>query len=318
MHKTIARLAMAGTMAMLVAPAFGHEVGAWAGASAAPAERSEVAVAEFEGKAYVIGDYNGATDLLIYDMASDHWSVGAPFPYPVHHTAAAVYKGIVYVFGGYINGWEASSNVWAYIPEKDIWEPRASIPTPRGRCCCCGHRWQDPCDQRQFHRAAAIPRRTKSTIRSTTAGPPLPPCPPRAITSRWWRSMVSSWSWAAASMAIPAAISTSTRSTTRPPTAGAKARPSPRPAAALPPPRSMAKSMSWAGRAIQKCSTRSRPMASNPTAGTPTRPSPRPPRLRRRGVRQQDLHHDRQPRCRRREVGSGRGLYAGGIAFNPR
>ncbi len=71
-------------LGLLVAgrPAVAHEVGAWAGANSAPAERSEVAVAALDGKAYVIGDYNGATELLIYDLAKDRWSKGAPFPYP--------------------------------------------------------------------------------------------------------------------------------------------------------------------------------------------------------------------------------------------
>ncbi|GAA0262940.1 hypothetical protein LNAOJCKE_5166 [Methylorubrum aminovorans] len=63
-------------------PTTAHEVGAWAGASSAPAERSEVAVAALDGKAYVIGDYNGATELLIYDLAADKWSKGAPSPTP--------------------------------------------------------------------------------------------------------------------------------------------------------------------------------------------------------------------------------------------
>ncbi|MGX5775995.1 Kelch repeat-containing protein [Methylorubrum zatmanii] len=112
-------------------PALAHEVGAWAGASSAPAERSEVAVAALDGKAYVIGDYNGATELLIYDLATDTWSKGAPFPYPVHHTMAAEQGGRIYVFGGYVNGWEATDRVWAYDAAKDTWQPRTPMPTAR-------------------------------------------------------------------------------------------------------------------------------------------------------------------------------------------
>ena len=125
-----ARLALLGLLAA-AQPATAHEVGAWAGASSAPAERSEVAVAALDGKAYVIGDYNGATELLIYDLAADRWSKGAPFPYPVHHTMAAEAGGRIYVFGGYVNGWEATDRVWAYDPGRNAWEPRAKMPTPR-------------------------------------------------------------------------------------------------------------------------------------------------------------------------------------------
>jgi hypothetical protein len=112
-------------------PVTAHEVGAWAGASSAPAERSEVAVAALDGKAYVIGDYNGATELLIYDLATDTWSKGAAFPYPVHHTMAAERDGRIFVFGGYVNGWEASEKAWSYDPGKNVWERRADLPTPR-------------------------------------------------------------------------------------------------------------------------------------------------------------------------------------------
>jgi len=130
----LARLVLLGSLlaaAPATLPAAAHEVGAWAGANSAPAERSEVAVAALDGKAYVIGDYNGATELLIYDLAADRWSKGAPFPYPVHHTMAAEQGGRIYVFGGYVNGWEATDKVWAYDPKANVWEARAPMPTPR-------------------------------------------------------------------------------------------------------------------------------------------------------------------------------------------
>ncbi|HEX8374253.1 MAG TPA: hypothetical protein VF606_03640, partial [Geminicoccaceae bacterium] len=111
------RITLALTLIALAGGAVrAHEVGAWAGASSAPAERSEVAVAAIDGKAYVVGDFNGATELLIYDLARDTWSRGAPFPYPVHHTMAVGHGGRIYVFGGYVNGWDATAKAWAYDP----------------------------------------------------------------------------------------------------------------------------------------------------------------------------------------------------------
>ncbi|WP_235935611.1 Kelch repeat-containing protein [Devosia aurantiaca] len=115
----------------LTLPALAHEVGAWAGLSDAPAERSEVAVASMDGKAYVVGDFNGETDLMIFDMATESWAIAAPFPYPVHHAAAAAQGGLIYVFGGYVNGWDVTGEVWAYDPQSNTWTPRAPMPTPR-------------------------------------------------------------------------------------------------------------------------------------------------------------------------------------------
>ncbi len=113
-------------------PTLAHEVGAWAGASSAPAERSEVAVAALDGKAYVIGDYNGATELLIYDLAADTWSKGAAFPYPVHHTMAAERGGRIYVFGGYVNGWDASEKVLGLrAAHQCLGTPRETADRPR-------------------------------------------------------------------------------------------------------------------------------------------------------------------------------------------
>jgi hypothetical protein len=112
-------------------PATAQELGTWARATDAPAERSEVSVAEAGGKAYLIGDYNGATELLVYDLARDTWSQGTRLPDPVHHAAAAAHNGKIYVFGGYRTGWQATDAAWAYDPASGRWERRAPLPTPR-------------------------------------------------------------------------------------------------------------------------------------------------------------------------------------------
>src|ERR1700712_32556 len=130
MRRTAA-LAVILSLIALSGPARAHEVGAWAGGKAAPAERSEVAVAEIDGRAYVIGDYNGATEILIYDLAKDSWRKGAAFPYPVHHAMALGMSGKIYVFGGYMNGWNAVANVFAYDPKTDSWTPRTAMPAPQ-------------------------------------------------------------------------------------------------------------------------------------------------------------------------------------------
>ena len=45
-----------------------------------PSERSEVAVAAMEGRIYVVGGFDGQTELEIYDPTADRWTRGAPFP----------------------------------------------------------------------------------------------------------------------------------------------------------------------------------------------------------------------------------------------
>ena len=53
-----------------------------------PSARTEVAVAEVDGKIYVVGGFGGERELEIYDPAADRWSRGASFPREVHHAAA--------------------------------------------------------------------------------------------------------------------------------------------------------------------------------------------------------------------------------------
>ena len=97
-----------------------------------PSERSEVAVAAVEGRIYVVGGFDGQTELEVYDPTADRWTRGAPFPRPLHHAAAAGLDGKLLVIGGYIDGWTASDTVYEYDPATDRWQTRASMPTPRG------------------------------------------------------------------------------------------------------------------------------------------------------------------------------------------
>ncbi|RUT31062.1 kelch repeat-containing protein [Arsenicitalea aurantiaca] len=128
--RLLASLATASAFAFAPPAPLAHEVG-WAAGGSAPAERSEVAVAELDGKAYVVGDYNGATEILIYDLGTETWSTGAPFPYPVHHTAAIGHAGEILVFGGYVNGWKASDRLWIYSPATNSWREADRMPTAR-------------------------------------------------------------------------------------------------------------------------------------------------------------------------------------------
>ena len=98
--------------------------GTRASARKAPDERSEVTVAALGDKAYVIGDYNAATEILIYDLAHDSWSKGTAFPHAVQHASAVGFGGLIYVFGGYVDGWTATNEVWAFNPSANTWTKR--------------------------------------------------------------------------------------------------------------------------------------------------------------------------------------------------
>jgi len=99
--------------------------------------RQEVAVAELDGRLYVIGGFRGdfsvADTVEVYDPASDAWSFAAPLPVPVHHAAAAAVNGRIYVFGGWSDLFQTPlAAAHAYDPERDEWLPREPMPAARG------------------------------------------------------------------------------------------------------------------------------------------------------------------------------------------
>ena len=105
-----------------------------------PIPRSEIAVAELDGKVYVLGGYPAGripSDVVqVYDVRTDTWSTTAPLPMPMHHTLAVSADGTLYVIGGEFGGAGHGNpsvfldTVFAYEPAKATWEPRA--PMPRG------------------------------------------------------------------------------------------------------------------------------------------------------------------------------------------
>jgi N-acetylneuraminic acid mutarotase len=106
--------------------------GRWTQGPAMPSSRTEVAVAEVDGKIYVVGGFGGERELEIYDPAAERWSRGASFPREVHHAAAVGLNGKLYVVGGYVHDWAPTNAVYEYDPADDRWRERAPMPTPRG------------------------------------------------------------------------------------------------------------------------------------------------------------------------------------------
>ena len=110
----------------------------WRTLAPMPTPRSEVAVAELDGKIYVIGGFESdgsPTDAVeVYDPVTDAWSEIAPLPEPRHHTAAIGVADIfLYVIGGFGTGFDdPRSSVYRYDITTDIWEERAPMTTARG------------------------------------------------------------------------------------------------------------------------------------------------------------------------------------------
>jgi N-acetylneuraminic acid mutarotase len=132
-QRLILALALSGLLAATAvaqAPAPGS--GRWTQGAAMPSSRTEVAVAEVDGKIYVVGGFGGERELEIYDPASNQWSRGASFPRAVHHAAAVGVNGKLYVIGGYVHEWVPTNAVYQYDPAGDRWHERSPMPTPRG------------------------------------------------------------------------------------------------------------------------------------------------------------------------------------------
>jgi hypothetical protein len=109
--------------------------GRWITRASIPTPRSEVAVAEVNGKIYVLGGFAASTQDVHeeYDPATDRWRTRAALPRPLNHAAAAGLNGKLYLIGGFDGPTgRAVAEVYEYDPASDKWRPLAPMPTPRG------------------------------------------------------------------------------------------------------------------------------------------------------------------------------------------
>lgn len=116
-------------------------VDGWSMGHAMPLARSEHAVAELDGKVWVLGGYPPGrlpSNLVqIYDPAASRWSLGPRLPQPIHHIMAAAVDGKLYVIGGEIDGASTGrppvfvAHTWVHDPAVGGWVVRAPMPTAR-------------------------------------------------------------------------------------------------------------------------------------------------------------------------------------------
>jgi N-acetylneuraminic acid mutarotase len=113
--------------------------GRWVQLAPMPSARQEVAAAAVGGRVWVIGGLAANAEPVptveTFDPALDLWEPRVPLPVALHHAAAAVVGERLFVVGGYTGGrvrWTASDAVYEFVPGREAWEARASMPTPRG------------------------------------------------------------------------------------------------------------------------------------------------------------------------------------------
>ena len=126
----------AGTNArnVVLTPADGGEWGQRAGLLAA---NSEFALAEANGKLYVMGGYPSSRQTVrtvqIYDIATDRWQLGPQLPQPNNHGMAAAVNGKIYLIGGQLTADQEGyvDTVYELDPAVGAWVEKARMPTAR-------------------------------------------------------------------------------------------------------------------------------------------------------------------------------------------
>src|SRR5687768_12499687 len=113
------------------------EPGEWGSRSGLLALNSELALAESNGKLYLLGGYPASRQTVrtvqVYDIASDRWELGPPLPQPNNHGMAASVNGKVYLIGGQTTADDPSyvSTVYELDPTTGEWIAKAPMPTAR-------------------------------------------------------------------------------------------------------------------------------------------------------------------------------------------
>jgi hypothetical protein len=115
------------------------EPGQWGLRAGLLVANSEFALAESNGRIYVMGGYPASRvtsrTVQIYDIASDRWQVGPELPQPNNHGMAASINGKVYLIGGQTTddqqGATAVDRVYELDPAKGAWVEKAPMPTAR-------------------------------------------------------------------------------------------------------------------------------------------------------------------------------------------
>jgi N-acetylneuraminic acid mutarotase len=122
---------------MISGAAFAQEPGQWAKRAELLAPNSEFAVAELDGRLYILGGYPAdrltVRTLQIYDTVNDRWAFGPDLPERNNHGMAASVNGKVYLIGGQTeaSGETYVDTVYEFDPASGAWVAKAKMPTRR-------------------------------------------------------------------------------------------------------------------------------------------------------------------------------------------
>lgn len=130
--------ALAITLGAAAAQAEEVPPGGWAERAPLLAPNSEFAVAELDGKLYVLGGYPKGRvtvrTVQVYDTAADSWAMGPDLPEPNNHGMAVGFAGKVWLIGGQTTASGQDSyvdTVYVLDPAVGQWIEKARMPTRR-------------------------------------------------------------------------------------------------------------------------------------------------------------------------------------------
>lgn len=149
--KLLVRTAPCVALLSLASHAFAQEPapGAWGLRAPVLQNLSELALAEANGKLYLMGGYPptrvSSRTVQIYDIATNSWSYGPQLPLPNNHGMAASVNGKIYLIGGQLNA-DDPPNTNSYVntvyeldPAVGVWVTKAPMPTARSSGAAVAH-----------------------------------------------------------------------------------------------------------------------------------------------------------------------------------
>ena len=127
------------TLDVVLAP---EDRGEWGSRANLLTNNSEFALAEANGKLYVLGGYppmqgpnRTSRAVQVYDIAGNSWQLGPELPQPNNHGMAAAVAGKIYLLGGQYTddqeGATAVNTVYELDPARGSWVEKARMPTAR-------------------------------------------------------------------------------------------------------------------------------------------------------------------------------------------
>ena len=116
-----------------------ENAGEWGQRAGLLVANSEFALAEANGRIYVMGGYPASRvtsrTVQVYDIATNSWQLGPELPQPNNHGMAATVNGKVYLIGGQFTddqqGATAVDRVYELDPASGTWVEKARMPTAR-------------------------------------------------------------------------------------------------------------------------------------------------------------------------------------------